>query len=77
MSYRKSKEAGLPEESMGSNPIPCATTQIPCVPEFYTDFLTEARALSSELSKKFHEAIQNHGWDLELTLMKVARIGTL
>ena len=30
--------------------------------------------LSKELSEKFHvEAIKDHGWDLELTLMKDAR----
>ena len=34
----------------------------------------DIKKLSSELSEKYHvEAIKDHGWDLELTLMKEAR----
>jgi hypothetical protein len=41
--YGASLENWFPNGSMGSNPIPCATNQIPCVFDTFIEYLIEVR----------------------------------
>lgn len=43
MAYGASLENWFPYGTMGSNPIPCATSHTPCEFDVFTDYLTEVR----------------------------------
>ena len=51
VAYGASLENWFPNGTMGSNPIPCATSQIPCIPEIFTEFLIDVRGNKPITSK--------------------------